>query len=58
MPKHAVPRRPGPRHLSRLRLSRVVALLELDRADLGADDVEHDFWRAREERVLELGARS
>ena len=36
-PKHKAPRLPGPRHLSRLRLSMVVRMLELESADLGDD---------------------
>jgi hypothetical protein len=57
-PKHKMPRLPGPRHLSRLKLSMVVRMLDFERADLGDDGVEHEWWRAREARSLELGARS
>ena len=57
-PKHKAPRLPGPRHLSRLRLSMVVRMLELESADLGDDGETHEWFAAREARMLELGARS
>ena len=55
-PKHRTPRLPGPRHLARLRLSMVVRALEFERADLGEDGEQHDWWKAREARALEVGA--
>lgn len=57
-PKHRMPRLVGPRHLARLRLSTVVQMLELGRAELGDDGERHEWFEARQARVLELGARS
>jgi hypothetical protein len=57
-PKHRMPRLRGPRHLARLRLSTVVRLLEFERAELGAEAETHEWFEAREARMLELGARS
>jgi hypothetical protein len=57
-PKHRMPRPRGPRHLSRLRLSAVVRALEFSRAEIGDDGYEHEWFEAREARMLELGARS
>ncbi len=56
-PKHRASRPPGPRHLSRLRLSMVVRLLEFERAELGQDAEEHEWWHRREERLLLTGRR-
>lgn len=56
-PKHKAPRPPGPRHLARARLSTVVRLLEFSQADLGEDTESHEWWKAREARALEMGAR-
>jgi hypothetical protein len=56
-PKHKMPRLPGPRHLARWRLSAVVRMLDFERADLGADAEQHEWWQAREARALEMGAR-
>jgi hypothetical protein len=59
-PKHRMSRRlpAGPRHLSRLRLSAVVRALEFSRAEIGDDGFEHEWFEAREQRVLELGAQA
>ncbi len=56
-PKHRMPRTPGPRHPARLRLSFVVRMLELERAELGQDAEQHEWWRRREERLLLTGRR-
>lgn len=57
MPKHKMPRLPGPRHLARMRLSMVVRLLDFEPADLSEDPEKDQWWLAREARALEVGAR-
>ena len=56
-PKHRAPRPPGPRHLTRLRLSLLVRMLEFERAELGEERQPHEWWSRREELLVATGRR-
>ena len=60
MGKHKAPRPPGPRHLTRLRLSLLVQMLEFERTNVTADErgIEpREWWTRREQLLIATGRR-
>ena len=61
MAKHKAPRPPGPRHLTRLRLSLLVKMLEFERTTVSTDELDviepREWWTRREQLLIATGRR-